>query len=74
MAPDATGANRRTRPFGRDTSSRQGIGQGNGWIAQEGVGFKEKAVAATATASDVGEHAAFERIRQAGGLRVAQKE
>ena len=34
---------------------------------------KRKAVAATATASDVGEHAALERFREAGGLRVAQK-
>jgi hypothetical protein len=35
---------------------------------------KAKAVAATATASDVGEHAALERHREAGGLRVAQEE
>jgi hypothetical protein len=33
-----------------------------------------KAVAATATASDVGEHAALDRHREAGGLRVAQDE
>jgi hypothetical protein len=34
---------------------------------------KTKAVAASAAASEVGEHAALERHREAGGLRVGQE-
>jgi hypothetical protein len=38
----AKGAYRRTRPFGQGTSGRQGIGQGNGRIAQEGAGLEDE--------------------------------
>jgi len=42
MAPNATVANRRARPFDRGTSGRQGIGQGSGRIAQDGVGLEDE--------------------------------
>jgi hypothetical protein len=74
VAPDATGANRRTRPFDRGTSGRHGEAREAAGLLRKASASKTKAVAATATASDLGEHAAFERPRKAGGLRVAQEE
>ena len=77
MAPDATGANganRRTRPFGQGTSGRQGEATETAGLLRKASASKTKAVAASATAIDDGEHAALERLREAGGLRVAQEE
>lgn len=74
MAPGTTEANRRARPFDR-------AGQAAGELVRETAGLltmasasKTRAVAAAATAGDVGEHPALERHREAGGLRVAQEE
>ncbi len=74
MAPNATEVNRRARPFDRGTSGRQGVARETAGLLRMGSASKTKAVAATATASDVGKHAAMQRHREAGGLRVAQEE
>jgi hypothetical protein len=76
VAPDVTGANRRTRPLDRGTSGRRGEARETAGLLRKAPDSKTKtkAVAASATASDVGEHAALERHRKAGGLRVAQEE
>ena len=47
--------------------------QGKAGLIRKAPVSKTEAVAASATASDVGEHAAFERHWEAGGLRIAQR-
>lgn len=74
MEPNATEANRRARPFDRGTSGRQGVARETAGLLRTASAAKTKAVAATATASDVGEHGAGDRHRKAGGLRVAREE
>jgi hypothetical protein len=73
VASDATGANGRTRPFGQGNQAAKGLAGETAGLLRKAPASKTKAVAASATANEVGEHAALERHREAGGLRVAQE-
>ena len=73
MASDATGRTGARVHSAMALQAVKGQASETAGLLRKASASKTKAVAASATASGVGEHAAFERHGEAGGLRVAQE-